>query len=379
MSQNGIEEIQNLLRKFQNAMKAKSSTVRGQWNSVTCLEKLSQAQLARRMNVFGVNATNNDVAQIFYYIGVKKNSMDFNDFITLMETDPESLGAKSRSMSRTKGIEHETLRAFENDYNKYCRRTGAFTPSVQTRTSFNTDLTQPKAKKIARPFTTTGTQITRESNYGTQFTKKRKQKNVIKTKINHGDGNINEENNNFSYDDDGQNYTESYDDNHHHHHNCSNTLGGSGTFSYETCKTCMERSLPFDKSTKKATETTLRSFSNSSIQRQDYDGTDPLKTLNRSSGISMNDLVSTISDIAYTSCPSSWACFLKWRDPHHDLLDANDLRNGLKRENKLVISQADAQRVIDKYGGPMNHSTFAVMLHDGSQFNRERTFDDNDI
>lgn len=357
MSQRNLEDTQNLLRSIQKAMMAKSSTVRGQWNSITLLEKISQVQFARRLNVFGITASNIEVAQLFYYLGIKQNSLGFNEFMTLMETDPASLGPKSRRLMQSKDIEHETLRSYEDDLNKYCRRTTTLTPSSQTRNTFASDLTQKSTRKITRPFTTSTAQIPKSS---------RRQKNAIKTNAKRSNANYDDESN-YAANNKNQ-YDESQYYNDDDHQNLSGVQNGSVTFSYEPCKTILERSLPRDRSTKQAREATLRSFSNTSIQRQYYDATDPSK-FTREDGTPVKELVTQISDIAYTAWPNSWTCFLKWRDPHHDLLDANDLRNGLKHDNNLVISQAEAQRVIDAYGGPMNHSTFAVMLHDGSHFN----------
>lgn len=371
-----LEVIQNLLRNFQKIMKEKESTIRGQWNCLTLLEKLSQVQLCRRMNLFGVSASNIEVAQLFYYLGIKKNSMDYNDFINLMETNPDSLGPKTRRISQTKDIEHETLKAYENDYNKYCRRTttlrSLFTAPGPTRGSYASEQTQKTTTKAARPFTASTTQYPKNNN----SRKSRKQNDVIRANPNRSNA-IDEEDQYNAHND--QYNDDQYYSREDHHNCCSNTLGNSGTFSYEPCRTCLDRSLPRDLTTKQAREATLRSFSNTSIQRQEYDGVDVSKTLNRDSGIPVIAIVRKISEIAYTNYPSSWACFLKWRDPHHDLLDANDLRTGLKHDNNLVLCQADAQKVIDKYGGPMNHSTFAVMLHDGSQFLKERAIDDDRI
>lgn len=351
-----LERIQELLRNFQKTMQAKNSTVRGQWNSLTLMEKISQVQLARRMNLFGVQATNEELAQLFYCMGFKNNSMGYNDFITLMETDPSQLSPKTRKISQKTGFEHQTLHAYENDYNKYCRRTATFTPSATTRQqSFQSDLTTKKVKKVTRPFTASKT-----SNNSNHPINPKKAKNVIR----------NSPKDEF--------YDDQYQENSNEHTKSCHCFD-SGTFSYEPCHTCLDKTLPKDKSNKQMREATLRSFSNTSIQRQSYDGIDVSKVLSRDSGISTKDWIAKISDIAYTNHPNSMSCFLKWRDSHHDLLDANDLRNGLKYENNITISMADAQKIIEKYGGPMNQSTFNVMLHDGNIYKNEKPFDDYNI
>lgn len=360
MEEYTLEDVQNLLRTFQKTMQEKAQTVRAQWNLITCLETISQVQLARRMNVFGIRATNQLVAQLFYYLGFKFNSMKFSDFVNLMETSPESLGTKSRSISRGKDVLHETLRAYEDDYNKYCRRTQAYTATTSTRQSGAQDLTQKRTRKVARPYTAAnGQQQTRMAKYGSQIASARRQKGSVKANR-------------------ANDYHHEEEDVHCDNH-CSQSNGGgdSGAFAYEPSRTCFERSLPRDLSSKKTREATLRSLSNTSIQRQDYDGIDSYKAIPQNNGMSMRELLKTITDVAYSAHPNTRTCFLKWRDPHHDLLDAEDLRSGLKHDNKIVISKAEAQKVIDKYGGPMNQSTFAMMLHDGSQFNTEAFIGDD--
>ena len=352
MSENNLEEIQNLLRNIQKVMMAKAATVRGQWNSITCLEKISQVQLARRLNSLGINATNIEVSQLFYYLGIKRTGLGFNDFITLMETDPSSLGPKTRKISQKNDIEHETLRAYEDDYNTYCRRTVAFTPSIQTRNS---------SKKITRPFTSKGT------NNSSQLRSSRRQKNANRPSINTKYTEPDEQEENI--------YASTNDNNN------DNPVEDVITFSYEPCKTILERSLPRNSISNRTRNATLQSFSNTAIQRQFYDGTDAVDASNQeaAAGMTIKELVTKISESAYVLCKNSRECFYKWRDPHHEQLDATDLRNGLKHDNKVEISQADAQRVIDRYGGPMNLSTFAIMLHDGSHFNPNKSFGYDDI
>lgn len=370
MTENDLEEIQNLLRRFQKKMMTKATTVRGQWNCVTCLKNLSQVQLARRMNVFGINATMNDVAQIFHYMGFKKNTMNFEDFINLMEADPDLLGTKSRSISQpTDILDHESMYEYKKDLNRYCRSTTNFAPSRQSQGSYTPDQTPRRTKKSSKTFKSAKSQISKNSDFDTQTTRSKKQDDVIRTNKNRSNTNSDDDDHNYHQDD---NYEEDHDQ--YHNHDYSGTMG-DGTFSYEPCRTCLERSLPRTTSSKKIRDATLQSFSSSSIQRQEYDGTN--KAFTRDTGTPLKTLVRKICEIAYAAHPSTWSCFLKWRDPHHDLLDADDLRNGLKYAENYIITKAEAQKVIDRYGGPMNHSTFAEMLHDGSQFNTTSTLTDD--
>lgn len=379
MHENNLENIQNLLRRFQKKMMTKATTVRGQWNCVTCLKNLSQVQLARRMNVFGINATMSEVAQLFHYMGFRKNTMSFDDFMNLMEVDPELLGTQTKSLSPKKELfEHETMREYENDVNRYCRNTSTLPTPSQTR---NLNTTNRKKKKTGntRPFISSNSDNlspTNKSNKkkGELIRSNKNQSNSDDEPNNYNNTNDTHDYNNTNNEENTTNYYNDSNYNQSHDQECS-----YGTFSYEPCRTCLERSLSRTVPSKKMRDATLKSFSSSSIQRQEYDGEDKLKTLTYSNGTPLRTLVRKISEIAYSAHPSSWSCFLKWRDPHHDLLDADDLRNGLKYAENYIITKADAEKVIDRYGGPMNHSTFAVMLHDGSQFNTSKVFTDEDI
>lgn len=341
MSETNLEQIQNLLRSFQKTMTSKSSTVRGQWNKITCLEKISPVQFARKLNSFGINTTNIEVTELFSYFGIKKTGLGFTDFISIMETDPSTLGPKTRRLN-SQVNEHETLRAFEDDFNKYCRRTKAYTPTIQT---------QSRSKKITRPNIPS-----KGINGSSNPRSSRRQKNSNRPSMY---SNYEEPNN------DSNNYEENI------YENTTDNNNDIVTFTYEPCKTVLERSLPRNSLSRDAT---LKSFSNTAIQRQFYDGTvGPEKANDEYGGTTIKELVTKISDSAYILCKNSRECYYKWRDPHHDQLDATDLVKGLKHDNNVEMSLADAQRVIDRYGGPMNLSTFSVMLHDGSHFNPNKS------
>lgn len=121
---------------------------------------------------------------------------------------------------------------------------------------------------------------------------------------------------------------------------------------------------------------TLDTLSNTSIQRQQYDGpTSTRKSFKTKS--SLKRTLATISDIAYSADPSSWSCFLKWRNPTKETIDASDLLGALQREQRVSLSLADVQQVINKYG-PLNHNTFKLMLTEGHRYSLYKDFDDDD-
>lgn len=145
-----------------------------------------------------------------------------------------------------------------------------------------------------------------------------------------------------------------------------------GEHSYYTCKTIRDREqnvLPI------SDIRTMESLSNTSIQRQKYDGpiTDRKSFKTKTS---LKKTLAIISDVAYATDPNSWNCFLRWRDPTKDTIDAQILFNALQRDQKVNLSLSDVQNVIDKYG-PLNQSTFKLMLTEGARYSLQKDFDDD--
>lgn len=144
-----------------------------------------------------------------------------------------------------------------------------------------------------------------------------------------------------------------------------------GEYSYYTCKTIKERELP------PLLPSEIRNFdslSNTSIQRQKYDGPATSRKAFKPK-ISLKRVIATISDAAYAADPCSWTCFLRWRNPTKDTIDAQDLINGMRKDHKIDLSVTEAQMVIDKYG-PLTQNTFKLMLTDGARYSRQGIFDD---
>lgn len=146
-----------------------------------------------------------------------------------------------------------------------------------------------------------------------------------------------------------------------------------GGHSYYTCKTIKERELT---SLPLSDMKTIDSLSNTSIQRQQYDGPSSTRRTFKSK-TSLKKTMATISDIACSVDPSSWSCFLRWRDPTKNTIDAQDLASAIQRDANVRLNLADVQKVIDKYG-PLNQNTFKLMLTEGHRYSMSGNFDDDD-
>lgn len=141
---------------------------------------------------------------------------------------------------------------------------------------------------------------------------------------------------------------------------------------YYTCRSIKEREV----NTMPLSDIrTLDSLSNSSIQRHKFDGPDSKKSFK--SRTPLKRTLATIADAAYAIDPSSWSCFLRWRDPTKDTIDAQDLINAIQKDQKILLNLADVQRVIDKYG-PLNQMTFKLMITEGAKYSLYKDFDDDD-
>lgn len=142
---------------------------------------------------------------------------------------------------------------------------------------------------------------------------------------------------------------------------------------YYTCKSIKEREI---RTMPLSDIRTLDSLSNSSIQRQNFDGPKTQRKTFKGRN-SLKRTLATISDAAYAIDPTSWSCFLRWRDPTKDTIDAQDLINAIEKDQKIVLNLADVQKVIDKYG-PLNQMTFKLMITEGAKYSLYKDFDDDD-
>ena len=87
----------------------------------------------------------------------------------------------------------------------------------------------------------------------------------------------------------------------------------------------------------------------------------------RMDGLTPTQLVEVIAKQVSRVSRGSKQCYTKWRGTN-DLLDANDIRDGLARDANILVPLRDLQLIVSHYGGPMSMSTFVRMLGDGARY-----------
>lgn len=87
----------------------------------------------------------------------------------------------------------------------------------------------------------------------------------------------------------------------------------------------------------------------------------------RVSGLTPNQYIELISKQVSRISRGSKQCYAKWRGGHN-LLDANDIRDGLAKDANILVPLRDIEMIVNHYGGPMNMSTFVRMLADGTRY-----------
>jgi hypothetical protein len=92
----------------------------------------------------------------------------------------------------------------------------------------------------------------------------------------------------------------------------------------------------------------------------------------RLEGLSQGHIIELISRQVARTSRGSRDCYIKWRGAH-ELLDANDIRDGMAKDGNMVIPLKDLQTIIDGYGGPMTMSGFVRMLGDGAKYVEKNT------
>ena len=109
------------------------------------------------------------------------------------------------------------------------------------------------------------------------------------------------------------------------------------------------------------------SQSNLLQEQQEQDLEDKYNKAEPVSGLSLQNMISMISEHVYNAYPNSKTCYHKWRGFHNNL-EASDLRDGLAKDGNILITLEDAKNIIAKYGGPLSLSAFARLLSDGTKF-----------
>ena len=84
------------------------------------------------------------------------------------------------------------------------------------------------------------------------------------------------------------------------------------------------------------------------------------------SGLSSEQLKSLIEKHVSQCSKSAKVCYNKWRGSH-ELMTANDLRDGLARDANIVVPYQDIEMILQQYGGPLSLSSFVRMISDGRE------------
>ena len=90
------------------------------------------------------------------------------------------------------------------------------------------------------------------------------------------------------------------------------------------------------------------------------------------SGLSRAQVLRVMAECVLKTAKGAKEYFQKWRG-QHDRIDANDLRDGLAKDMKILIPYEEINRVVKRYGGPMTLSTFVRMLADGAKISEDIT------
>lgn len=107
---------------------------------------------------------------------------------------------------------------------------------------------------------------------------------------------------------------------------------------------------------------------NDGVPEQPIKHADDYVNAERVEGLTPNQLIELISKQVSRLYRGSKQCYTRWRGAKHDLLDANDIRDGLARDANILVPLSDLQVIVNQYKGPMAMSTFVRMLGDGSRF-----------
>jgi hypothetical protein len=78
-------------------------------------------------------------------------------------------------------------------------------------------------------------------------------------------------------------------------------------------------------------------------------------------GVSQEELRGHIARAVGRQGKTNRDCYHRWRGAH-ELLTAEDIRDGLARDAGLLVATEEVEALIELYGGPMTLSTFVRML-----------------
>lgn len=473
------QRLQTILSEFKKRMQKNGATNKARWNAFTSMPTISPVQLARRLNSYGITVTNREVADLFKFVGLKSNSMHFDDFVTIMQISPDSFEAPSTRPKTAKTTKKSVYAAPPSDTQETVsavprprlgRNADDSSQSKQPRPStsdpkkskphvqIDPRFIQPSKKPVAQTsypeeedyediygspempprYSQGDDQFDDEENYG--YSKKcadsyedeeyvQSQHSSQQRSTRSGSKGSPKKSNNSGIDDDLLDQG-TYDSADHQIQNEYDDFDDDESYqrmqrakraaqyedevddddSYQRTKKAAQyeddddlyqrKRVPGQKGNKnQEPELFSRIHSSNSPNKQPPSGArnnldpqifgnrnisssrssarsstidrdneeDQIKNVERIEGLPLKKLISIISEHVYSSYPNSKSCWMKWRGLHN-ALEAQDLRNGLAKDSQILISQEDADKIIQKYGGPISHSTFARLLSDGTQF-----------
>jgi hypothetical protein len=103
------------------------------------------------------------------------------------------------------------------------------------------------------------------------------------------------------------------------------------------------------------------------LPEQNIQHADDIVGAERVEGLTTSQLIALLSKKVSQVSRGSRQVYMRWKGPH-DLLDANDIRDGLARDVNILVPLRDLNVIVGQYGGPMNVSAFVRMLGDGGKF-----------
>jgi hypothetical protein len=92
-------------------------------------------------------------------------------------------------------------------------------------------------------------------------------------------------------------------------------------------------------------------------------------------GLPAGELLRAIPRLVCRCAKSLKDCYQRWRGMH-ELLTAEDIRDGLALDAKVLVPLTDIDALLTNYGGPMTVSAFVRMISDGSRSGTPPTDDE---
>jgi hypothetical protein len=111
---------------------------------------------------------------------------------------------------------------------------------------------------------------------------------------------------------------------------------------------------------------------NAELPEQASQHADDISTAKRVDGLTTAQLIDLIGKHVSRIARSSKQVYAKWKGPH-DLLTAEDIRDGLARDADVIIPLRDTQVIVSQYGGPLSLSSFVRLLGDGAKYGEQNT------